>query len=67
MLMALDPALEEAVYKATEDAGQPRSVAQRLVAWLKAQSGGESSEEQDLSFYENVMSAISLEGGADAD
>lgn len=67
MPMALDPALEEALYKATADAGQPRPVAQRLVAWLKAQSTGESSEEQDLSFYKNVMGAIRLKGGTDAD
>ena len=60
--MALDPALEEALLKATADLGQPRPVAQRLIAWLKAQSNGESSEEQDLSFYENVMSAIELSG-----
>lgn len=66
MPMALDPALEDALLKATADAGQPRQVAQRLVAWLKARSNGESSEEQDLSFYENVMGAISLSGGKDA-
>lgn len=65
--MALDPALEEALYKATADAGQPRPVAQRLVAWLKAQANGESSDDQDLSFYENVMGAISLTGAKDAD
>ena len=65
--MALDTALEEAMYKATDDIGQPRQVAQRLVAWVKAQSTGESSEEQDLSFYENVMSAILLEGKSNED
>jgi hypothetical protein len=67
MPMALDPALEEALFKAAAEAGQPRPVAQRLVAWLKAQSNGESSEEQDLSFYENVMGAISLPGSENAD
>ena len=65
--MALDPALEEALLEATTEAGQPRPVAQRLVAWLKALSNGESSEEQDLSFYANVMAAISTGGGKDAD
>lgn len=65
--MALDPALEAAVYQASEEVGQPRSVAQRIVAWLKAESAGESSEEQDLSFYENVMAAIQGEGNRDAD
>ena len=65
--MALDPALESAVLEATEKAGQPRAVGQRLVAWLLALSEGESSEEQDLSFYENVMSAVALPGAKDAD
>lgn len=65
--MALDSALEDALYKATAAAGQPRPVAQRLVAWLKAQSSGESSDDQDISFYDNVMSAIELFGDARAD
>ena len=65
--MALDPALETALYEATAEIGQPRAVAQRLVAWIKAQSTGESSEEQDLSFYNNVMSAITLPSDNHAD
>lgn len=64
--MALDAALEQAVSEATEKAGQPRSVAQRLVAWLQALSDGGSSEEQDLSFYANVMSALQIGDGTDA-
>lgn len=64
--MALDPALEKAVLEATERAGQPRPVAQRLIAWLQALSDGESSEEQDLSFYDNVMSALAIGGNSDA-
>jgi len=65
--MALDPALRKALYDATEEAGQPRPVAQRLVAWLEAQSAGESSEQQDLTFYDNVMKAIVLPGVDNAD
>lgn len=65
--MALDVALEEALFSATAEAGQPRTVAQRLVAWLKAQSNGESSEDQDLSFYENVMTAITISGASHED
>lgn len=65
--MALDPALKKALYDATDEAGQPRPVAQRLVAWLEALSTGESSEEQDLSFYQNVMAAVALPGVDNAD
>jgi hypothetical protein len=60
MPMALDQALEEALHKAVAEAGQPKQVAQRLTAWLKALSTGESSEEQDLSFYDNVMAAVAV-------
>jgi hypothetical protein len=56
--MALDPALEDALQRAVAEAGESKQVAQRLIAWLKALSNGESSEEQNLSFYANVMSAI---------
>jgi len=65
--MALDPALKKALYDATDEAGQPRPVAQRLVAWLEALSAGESSEEQDLSFYQNVMASVVLPGVDNAD
>ncbi|MEQ5795201.1 hypothetical protein LZ686_11110 [Paracoccus sp. NFXS7] len=65
--MALDPALKKALYDAAEKADQPRQVAQRLVAWLEALSTGESSEQQDLSFYQNVMAAIVLPGVDNAD
>lgn len=64
--MALDPALEAALHKAVSEAGQPKQLAQRLAAWLKALSTGESSEEQDLSFYENVMAAIVAAEAGDA-
>ena len=65
--MALDPALKQALFDATDKAGQPSKVAKRLVAWLEAQSTGESSEDQDVSFYQNVMSAIDLPGVEDGD
>lgn len=67
MLMALDSALEEALHKAVAESGQPKQVALRLTAWLKALSTGESSEEQDLSFYDNVMQAIEEPETGDAD
>jgi hypothetical protein len=65
--MALDPALEEALHKAVAEVDQPGTVAQRLIAWLTALSSGESSEEQDLSFYQNVMTAIAVKDTGDAD
>ena len=60
--MAIDQELKKALHDATAEAGQPRPVAQRLVAWLEAQSTGESSEDQEISFYQNVMTAITLPG-----
>jgi len=65
--MALDSALKQALFDATDKAGQPPRVAKRLVAWLEAQSTGESSEQQDISFYQNVMAAIVLPGVENAD
>lgn len=65
--MALDPALKKALDDATAEADQPRQVAQRLVAWLEALSTGESSEQLDLSFYQNVVAAIVLPGADNAD
>jgi hypothetical protein len=65
--MALDPALEDALQRAVAEAGESKQVAQRLIAWLKALSNGESSEEQNLSFYDNVMSAIAPAEASRAD
>ena len=65
--MALDPALEEALHAAVKNAGQAEPVAQRLIAWIKALSAGESSEEQDLSFYDHVMTALVSGDANDAD
>lgn len=65
--MALDPALENALQRAVAEAGQESPLAQRLIAWLKALSAGESSEEQDLSFYNSVMEAIGTTEVSDAD
>lgn len=65
--MSLDPALESALQQAVAQAGQAEPVAQRLIAWLRAMSAGESSEEQNLSFYANVMSIISSGEAPDAD
>ena len=65
--MALDFALEKAIFEAAEEAGQPRTVAQRVVAWLKALSVGDTSEEQDRESHALVMSAIELTEDGDAD
>lgn len=65
--MALDPALESAIFEATEKEGQPRTVALRLVAWLKALSTGETSEEQDRESHSLVLNAVELKGNDYAD
>jgi len=65
--MALDPALEDAVQRAVAELGESKQSAQRLIAWLKALSNGESSEDQDLSFYNNVMGAIASAEAKSAD
>ena len=65
--MALDPALESAIFEATAKEGQPRTVALRLVAWLKALSTGETSEEQDRESHSLVLNAVELKGNDYAD
>lgn len=65
--MALDPALESAIFEAAEKEGQPRTVALRLVAWLKALSTGETSEEQDRESHSLVLNAVELNGNDYAD
>lgn len=65
--MALDQALESAIFEAAEKEGQPRTVALRLVAWLKALSTGETSEEQDRESHSLVLSAVEIKGDDDAD
>lgn len=56
--MGIDPALEEAVQSAVDELGQPRPVANRVIAWLRALSEGETSEDRDLQFYENILDEL---------
>jgi hypothetical protein len=65
--MAIDPALEAALQTAVEELGQPRPVAQRLVAWLRSLSEGEVSEDRDLQFYESILQELKIDGLQDAD
>ncbi len=65
--MALDSALIEALQKAVNEVGQPKSVADRLIAWLKSLSDGEASEDLNLQFYENVLAELQVGGVKDAD
>lgn len=65
--MALDQAVREALYEAAKKVGQPEVVARRLTAWLDEKSKGESSSEQELRFYDNVMKEIVSGGESDAD
>ncbi|MDX8463280.1 MULTISPECIES: CxC ATPase DNA modification system associated small protein [Mesorhizobium] len=65
--MPLDPALEAALHTSVNAAGQPKTVAQRLVAWLKSLSDGEGSEDQNARFYENVLEAVKVKDTTDED
>lgn len=66
-VMAIDPALEQALRIAVEEAGQPKSVASRLIAWLEALSLGGSGEDGDRRFYQNARDALQVKDEADAD
>lgn len=56
--MPLDQLVIEALNYATQQSGQPNTVAKRLIAWLEAISSRELSAEDESGFLENVMSAI---------
>ena len=43
--MTLDKALEEALEEVVCEAGQPETVARRLIAWLREMSTGEMTKE----------------------
>jgi hypothetical protein len=64
--MALDPALVDALHAAVVELDQPKSVGQRLVAWLKSLSDGEATEHLDNQFFENVISELRVAGEDDA-
>ncbi len=65
--MAIDRALEEGLRIAVEEEGQPSAVAQRLIAWIEALSGGGVGEENSNRFYENVRDALLKQGADDED
>lgn len=65
--MSIDPALEAALIAAVEELGQPKPVAQRLAAWLRSLSEGETSEDRDLQFYESVLEELKIERVGNAD
>ena len=58
----LDGALEEAIAKVTRDAGQPESVARRLIAWLRRMSEMELVKEDNARFLSDVCHEIRLVG-----
>lgn len=62
----LDEALVEALADVVAEAGQPKSVAQRLIAWLEALSKSEPSLDANTQALINVHNALDL-GAADAD
>ena len=65
--MALDPALTDAVRKATADSGQPDAVASRVLAWLTRLSDGELSRDTNAQFYNETRQVMKIEGASDAD
>lgn len=56
--MPLDDVLIKSVINATDEVGQPATVAKRLVAWLEAMSTTELTAEDDSQFLENTRRAI---------
>lgn len=64
--MALDRALEAALERAAEEFGQPRSVAQRLQAWLSALADGDDSEETKARRFDELLETLKGEA-TDAD
>lgn len=62
----LDPALVDAIAEMAAEAGQPKTVAQRLTAWLMRLSETNPGVDENTHFLTNVHSALVLEDG-DAD
>lgn len=56
----LDKALKEAIDEVVNEAGQPKSVAQRLTAWLTRMSEAELEREENAQFLHNVREALVL-------
>lgn len=65
--MGIDPALEEALQSAVDELGQAKSVGNRLTAWLRTLSEGETSEDRDLQFYESLLAELKVEGTSSED
>lgn len=64
--MALDPALEEALRRASKEAGQSNAVASRLIAWFTRLSDEEVSRERNAQFYDQVLTELKIDGANDA-
>ena len=65
--MPLDKELEDAIYSAVEEAEQPRTVGQRLVAWLKELSEVELSQDDKVRHLDNVRSVLKIGRGEHED
>ncbi len=69
--MAIDARISDAVRTATDDTGQPRTVADRLLAWFKGlASGNERLEDPDtverhleLLFQATIVPDVDRDGG----
>ncbi|MCG3775338.1 MAG: hypothetical protein JW395_2170 [Nitrospira sp.] len=62
----LDKTLVAAITEVVVEAGQPKAVAQRLVAWLTRWGEAEPSVDENTQFLSNVQEALVV-GEKDAD
>lgn len=68
--MALDPRITHAIIEAVEEAGQPETLAHRLIAWFEAVTSGNedihdnatSARHLDLLFSSTVIEGTGEEG-----
>lgn len=65
--MPLDPAMTEALKRATEEAGQSSALAKRLQAWLMYLSDEEVSRDTIAQFYAHVCEELKVHGVSNAD
>lgn len=56
----LDEALKEAIISVVSDAGQPKAVASRLLAWLEELSKQELGKDEQSRFFEMVRDELVL-------
>lgn len=68
-MSSLDCEVIKAIEEAVSGAGQPNTVAKRLVAWLNAMSASDLSADDEREFLTTVRDGIivNVNGGSDED